>query len=230
MRIGELSRRTGVPVPTIKYYVREGLLPPGELSSPNQAHYDEAHERRLRLIRALLEVGGLKVAAIAEVLGAVDDPSRPLHKVLGAAADRLGGEGVAGDDAEADAANAAVEALIARRGWRTHESNPAAADLSRALAAMAWLGHGAFTELLDEYADAAELVARADLGYVDRRVAVEDRVESVVIGTVLGEAVFNAMRRLAHVDASARLYGTGAEEGSEGPGESGESEEPEGPS
>lgn len=29
MRIGELSRRTGVPVPTIKYYVREGLLPPG---------------------------------------------------------------------------------------------------------------------------------------------------------------------------------------------------------
>ncbi|MET9549766.1 MerR family transcriptional regulator [Streptomyces sp. NPDC006627] len=227
MRIGELSRRTGVPVPTIKYYVREGLLPPGELSSPNQAHYDETHERRLRLIRALLEVGGLKVAAIAEVLGAVDDPSRPLHKVLGAAADRLGGEGVAGDDAEADAANAAVEALIARRGWRTHESNPAAADLSRALAAMAWLGHGAFTELLDEYADAAELVARADLGYVDRRVAVEDRVESVVIGTVLGEAVFNAMRRLAHVDASARLYGTGAEEGPgelEGPGE------PEGPS
>lgn len=230
MRIGELSRRTGVPVPTIKYYVREGLLPPGELSSPNQAHYDETHERRLRLIRALLEVGGLKVAAIAEVLGAVDDPSRPLHKVLGAAADRLGGEGVAGDDAEADAANATVEALIARRGWHTHESNPAAADLARALAAMAWLGHGAYTELLDEYADAAELVARADLGYVDRRVAVEDRVESVVIGTVLGEAVFNAMRRLAHVDASARLYGTGAEEG---PGElqgSGESGEPEGPS
>ncbi|MGB8946164.1 MAG: MerR family transcriptional regulator, partial [Streptomyces sp.] len=87
MRIGELSRRTGVPVPTIKYYVREGLLPPGELSSPNQAHYGETHERRLRLIRALLEVGGLKVSAIAEVLGAVDDPGRPLHKVLGAAAD-----------------------------------------------------------------------------------------------------------------------------------------------
>ncbi|MFH8488766.1 MerR family transcriptional regulator [Streptomyces longisporoflavus] len=207
MRIGELSRRTGVPVPTIKYYVREGLLPPGELSSPNQAQYGEAHERRLRLIRALLDVGGLKVAAIAEVLGAVDDPARPLHKVLGAAADRLGPAGDADDDAEAVAASAAVDELIARRGWRTHESNRAAADLSRALAAMGRLGHGAFTELLDEYADAAELVARADLGYVGRRVAVEDLVESVVIGTVLGEAVFNAMRRLAHVDASARMYG-----------------------
>ncbi|MFE0177713.1 MerR family transcriptional regulator [Streptomyces sp. NPDC059002] len=207
MRIGELSRRTGVPVPTIKYYVREGLLAPGELSSPNQAHYDETHERRLRLIRALLDVGGLKVAAIAEVLGAVDDPGRPLHKVLGAAADRLGGQGAPDDDAEAEAAQRAVDELIARRGWRTHESNPAAEDLSRALAAMGRVGHGAFTELLDEYAEAAELVARADLGYVNRRASVEDLVESVVIGTVLGEAVFNAMRRLAHVDASARLYG-----------------------
>ncbi|GAA3029621.1 hypothetical protein GCM10020000_02840 [Streptomyces olivoverticillatus] len=43
---------------------------------------------------------------------------------------------------------------------------------------------------------------------MDRRVAVEDMVESVVIGTVLGEAVFCALRRLAHVDASAKLYGT----------------------
>jgi DNA-binding transcriptional MerR regulator len=207
VRIGELSRRTGVPVPTIKYYVREGLLPPGELSSPNQAHYDETHERRLRLIRALLDVGGLKVAAIAEVLAAVDDPGRPLHKVLGAAADRLGSAGVDDDDAEAAVANATVGELIARRGWRTHESTPAAADLSRALAAMGRVGHRAFTEVLDDYADAAELVARADLGYVSRRVEVEDLVESVVIGTVLGEAVFNAMRRLAHVDASARVYG-----------------------
>lgn len=205
MRIGELSRRTGVPVPTIKYYVREGLLPPGELTSPNQASYDETHERRLRLIRALLDVGGLKVAAIAEVLGAVDDPTRPVHKVLGAAADRLGST-QGDDDAESAAAATAVGEFIVRRGWRTHESNPAARDLARALAAMERVGHGAFKELLDDYADAAELIARADLGYVDRRVAVEDLVESVVIGTVLGEAVFNAMRRLAHVNASAELF------------------------
>ncbi|MEU0204404.1 MULTISPECIES: MerR family transcriptional regulator [unclassified Streptomyces] len=207
MRIGELSRKTGVPVPTIKYYVREGLLPPGELTSPNQAAYGEAHERRLRLIRALLDVGGMKVADIANVLAAVDDPARPLHKVLGAAADRLGAAHDEHDDAESVAARAAVADLVSRRGWRTHASNPAAADLAKALAALARLGHGAFAEVLDDYADAAEQVARADLAYVDRRVGVEDRVEGVVIGTVLGEAVFSALRRLAHVDASARLYG-----------------------
>ncbi|RZB13683.1 MerR family transcriptional regulator [Streptomyces sp. F001] len=208
MRMGELSRKTGVPVPTIKYYVREGLLPPGELSSPNQATYGEAHERRLRLIRALLDVGGMKVAEIADVLAALDDPERPLHKVLGAAADRLGSANIEHDDAEATTAQAVVADLVSRRGWRTHESNPAAIDLSKALAAMARLGHGAFVEVLDDYADAAEQVARADLTYVDRRVAVEDMVEGVVVGTVLGEAVFSALRRLAHVDASAKLYGT----------------------
>ncbi|GGZ23223.1 MerR family transcriptional regulator [Streptomyces poonensis] len=208
MRIGELSRRTGVPVPTIKYYVREGLLPPGELTSPNQAAYDEGHERRLRLIRALLDVGGMKVAQIADVLAAIDDPARPPHKVLGAAADQLGSADTDPGDTESAAAQAVVADLVSRRGWHTHESNPAAADLSRALAALTRLGHGAYTEVLDDYADAAERVARADLAYVDRRAGVEDRVESVVIGTVLGEAVFSALRRLAHVDASAKLYGT----------------------
>jgi DNA-binding transcriptional MerR regulator len=208
VRIGELSRKTGVPVPTIKYYVREGLLPPGELTSPNQATYGEAHERRLHLIRALLDVGGMKVAEIADVLTAIDDPTRPLHKVLGAAADRLGTAKNEHYDTESATAHAVVADLVSRRGWQTHESNPAAADLAKALAAMARLGHGAFAEVLDDYADAAEQVARADLAYVNRRPAVEDMVESVVIGTVLGEAVFSALRRLAHVDASAKLYGT----------------------
>ncbi|QTD99821.1 MerR family transcriptional regulator [Streptomyces cyanogenus] len=207
MRIGELSRRTGVPVPTIKYYVREGLLPAGELTSRNQASYDETHERRLRLIRALLDVGGMKVAEIADVLAVVDDPQRPLHKVLGAAAGRVGGGDAEEEDAESAAARDVVDRLISRRGWRTNTANPAAADLARALAAMARLGHGAFADLLDAYADAAEEVARADLAYVDRQLAVEDMLEGVVIGTVLGEAVFSALRRLAHVDASAKLYG-----------------------
>ncbi|WP_435897175.1 hypothetical protein [Streptomyces parvus] len=63
-------------------------------------------------------------------------------------------------------------------------------------------GHGGYIDLLDVYADAAEPVARADLDYVQRWVAREDLVESVVVGTVLGEAVFGALRRLAHVDVS----------------------------
>ncbi|MFD5408877.1 MerR family transcriptional regulator [Streptomyces nojiriensis] len=209
MRIGELSRRTGVPVPTIKYYVREGLLPPGELSSPNQASYDDGHERRLRLIRALLEVGGLSVAAIGDVLVAIDDKEQPVHKLLGAAAQRLVpeyGDGGGHDDAEAVLARERVARLIEARGWCVRPGNKAAGALAAALASLARMGHGSFVELLDDYADAAERVARVDLEYTARRADREALVEAVVVGTVVGDAVFAALRRMAQVDASSRLF------------------------
>ena len=37
MRISELSTASGVPVPTLKFYLREGLLPPGDAIAVNQA-------------------------------------------------------------------------------------------------------------------------------------------------------------------------------------------------
>ncbi|MFB6986203.1 MerR family transcriptional regulator [Streptomyces sp. NPDC056178] len=209
MRIGELSRRSGVPVPTIKFYVREGLLPAGQLTSPNQASYDFGHERRLRLIRALLDVGGLSLAAIGDVLRAVQDPEQPVHKVLGVAAKRLAP--LQGDEPgpELDDAREEVAELVERRGWRAEARGPAGECLAGVIVALRRAGHGGFVELLDGYAAAAETVARADLDYVGRRVAREDMVEGVVVGTVLGEAMFSALRRLAHVDASSRAYGDG---------------------
>ncbi|MFC9590342.1 MerR family transcriptional regulator [Streptomyces sp. NPDC056944] len=207
MRIGELSRTTGVSVPTIKFYVREGLLPAGELTSPNQASYGETHVRRLRLIRALLDVGGLSVAAVREVIVAVDDSDRPLHKVLGAAADRLVPRYDHESGAGMEEARKRVDELIAERGWRTFERSAAAEALATALAALEEAGHGGFTEVLGAYADAAERVARADLEYVAHHVAREEVVESVVVGTVLGDAIFSALRRIAHADASDRVFG-----------------------
>jgi DNA-binding transcriptional MerR regulator len=206
VRIGELSRRSGVSVPTIKYYLREGLLAAGELTSPNQAHYGPGHERRLRLIRALLDVGGLSLAAIGEVLEAMDDPEQPVHKVLGIATDGItpAGKGEAGPELE-DAREEVAE-LLRRRDWQADEQCPAAESLAEVLAALRRTGHGGHIDLLDTYADAAEPIARADLDYVQGRVAREDLVESVVVGTVLGEAMFGALRRLAHIDASFRRF------------------------
>ncbi|MFD3943941.1 MerR family transcriptional regulator [Streptomyces sp. NPDC058579] len=209
MRIGELSRRTGVSVPTIKYYVREGLLPAGELTSPNQASYGESHERRLRLVRALLDVGGLSVAAIREVIEAIEDRDRPVHKMLGAAADRVVPRTREEVGEEIVEARAAVADLIERRGWRTDEASPAAEALAVALATLTEVGHGGFAEVLDAYAGAAEQVAGADLEYVARNVERDELVESVVVGTVLGDAIFAALRRMAHVDASRKMFGTG---------------------
>ncbi|WP_030761576.1 MerR family transcriptional regulator [Streptomyces griseus] len=228
MRIGELSRRTGVSVPTIKFYVREGLLPAGRLTSPNQAAYEETHVRRLHLIRALIDVGGMSVAAVGEVIAAVDDPGRPVHELLGEAAHRMVpryGEGSSGNDDEGEEEGAGpgsaearkrVGALLDERGWHGDAESPAGQALAVALTALESVGHGRFAEVLDVYADAAEQVARVDLEYVAHHVAREELVESVAVGTALGDAVFAALRRLAHTDASYRLFGREEENGGEG--------------
>src|ERR1700722_7876060 len=55
MRLSELARPRGVSIPSIKFYLRGGLLPAGEALSKTQADYNQAHVDRLRLIRALRE-------------------------------------------------------------------------------------------------------------------------------------------------------------------------------
>jgi DNA-binding transcriptional MerR regulator len=68
MRISELSRASGVSIPTIKFYLRENLLPQGTATARTQADYPEAHLRRLRLIQALTGIGGLKLRDVRDVL------------------------------------------------------------------------------------------------------------------------------------------------------------------
>lgn len=85
-----LSTTSGVSVPTIKYYLREGPLEPETLTGPNQADCRDDHVHRLRLIRALMDVGGLGVGAVRAVLAAIADPELSLHDLLGVAHQALG--------------------------------------------------------------------------------------------------------------------------------------------
>jgi DNA-binding transcriptional MerR regulator len=55
MLVSELAERADVPLATVKYYLREGLLAPGETTGPRRAEYDDAHLRRLRVLRLLRE-------------------------------------------------------------------------------------------------------------------------------------------------------------------------------
>ena len=50
IRIGELARRTGCAVVTIRYYETEGLLPQPVRSGGNYRLYDNAHVERLLFI------------------------------------------------------------------------------------------------------------------------------------------------------------------------------------
>lgn len=67
LTIGELSRRTGIPVKTLRFYSDEGLLPPSERSRSGYRLYSEQDVLRLDLIRTLREAG-LGLATIRSVL------------------------------------------------------------------------------------------------------------------------------------------------------------------
>jgi DNA-binding transcriptional MerR regulator len=206
MRIAELSRRSGVAIPTIKYYLRERLLAPGELTSPNQARYADTHLQRLRLIRALIDVGHLSIAATRDVLASVDAPGGTLHERLGQV--QYAVTPVLQVDADARSLEIAAreaEALARRRGWHLKKESPAWALLIQVLAALYSLGQDDLAALLDDYADAAEKLAEVEVRCVLGRENEESILEGVVIGTTLGDTILAAVRRLAEADVSSRL-------------------------
>ncbi|HEX7225187.1 MAG TPA: MerR family transcriptional regulator [Candidatus Limnocylindria bacterium] len=196
MRISELSRATGVPIPTVKFYLREGLLHPGQRTAPNQASYDASHVRRLHLVRVLVDVGGLSVAAVRSVLTALARPDLPLHDALAAAHTALPRDVAAVDERRA-AARRETDAWLDTRGWRLDAATPARDDLAAALAALRQLGWEVGPEVFERYARAADAIAAEEIAYVAAAPDREAAVEATVIGTVVFERALVALRRLA---------------------------------
>ena len=89
MRISALAAEAGLPVATVKFYLREGLLHAGTATSATQATYDAGHLQRLRLVRALLGPVGLSVQQARSVLQLVDEPGDDLYSTLGRAVSAL---------------------------------------------------------------------------------------------------------------------------------------------
>jgi DNA-binding transcriptional MerR regulator len=211
MRIAELSSRSGTSVASIKYYLREGLLTPGTSTGRNQADYGEAHLYRLRLIRALIDVGGLSIAAARDVLAAVETPNVPGHHLLGVAHGALDRPHRRDRDSpDWQAARAEVVDLVRQRGWLVDDDSPGLDNAADAVAAMRSLGQDDLLQALDTYAQAAERVAEHEVGLVIARRDPARMVEGVVTGTILGETLLAALRRLAQQAASARRFGVTA--------------------
>lgn len=200
MWMSELSERSCLPVPTIKYYLREELLHPGEAVGATRARYDDTHVRRLRLVRALIEVAGMRLEDVRRVLAAIDDETLSWHEAIGSAHSRLAPP-VA--DVGSDAERPRVDALLARHGWRLDERSSHRAALAGALSSLTALGHPPSDELLDTYAEAADLISERDLGSIDETDRAE-AAEHAVVSTLLLEPVLLTMRRIAQENASRR--------------------------
>lgn len=73
--IGQLSQRTGVKVPTIRYYEQIGLLLPPPRTEGQQRRYDKEAIARLSFVRHSRELG-FEVEAIRTLLSLQDNPDQ----------------------------------------------------------------------------------------------------------------------------------------------------------
>ncbi|MEV8250068.1 MerR family transcriptional regulator [Microbacterium sp. NPDC076768] len=200
MRISGLSAQTGVTVPTIKYYLREGLLPEGERSSPTQASYSEKHVERLRVIRALLDAG-VSIAETRRVLATLDDPPESANDLLGTAHAAITPE----VDETLDLTDA--ERLVTALGWKPGMCDVAVLNaVARAMQGLESAGFVVPESVMPEYLASMRRIADAEIAAVPSESA-EAAVRYVVLGSVLVEPLLLALRRVAQQVASGERFG-----------------------
>ena len=105
--IGEVASRTGLKVPTIRYYEQIGLLPPLPRSEGNRRRYHDSDVRRLVFIRHARELG-FEVEAIRTLLALQDQPENSCGQI-----DELVGEHLAAVDSR-------IQRLVALRRELQH--------------------------------------------------------------------------------------------------------------
>ena len=79
LSIGELSKRTGTKVPTIRYYESIGLLPEPVRTEGNQRRYDRDYLERLSFVRHARQLG-FEVSDIRELLAMSGRPQDSCHE------------------------------------------------------------------------------------------------------------------------------------------------------
>lgn len=205
MRISELSQRTGVSVATLKYYLREGLVPAGVLLSATRADYGESHVERVRLVRALIDVAGLSIGRVREVVQALSGPPTSRHGLLGIAHAVLRSSSPDGV-VTAAGVHQLSEQLIDGLGWRIGDDSVARAQLGAALDRARGDGLEISEETFTVYARAALLMADQD---VRDELGVESASEAlryVILGNVLSDPIVIGLRRLAQEHVSAGKF------------------------
>ena len=86
--IGQLSERTSVKIPTIRYYEEMGLIAPPERTAGNQRRYDRAGLERLSFIKHARELG-FSIEAISALIKLQQQPDKSCGEATKIASDQL---------------------------------------------------------------------------------------------------------------------------------------------
>lgn len=205
LTMSQLSEVTGVHPSTIKYYISLNLVPRGSLIASNRALYDDSHVERIRLVRALVTVGGVKIARIQNIIAALEAES--LTHVLAAVqeAESGDGEGVVPHDDTLHMVRQHVG--LSAGGPLFH--HPSLSQLASAIeVSRPALGED-FAEWLDGLLAAGREAAEADIALVARASSPEAAARYAAIGIPLGDVMLAHARRLWESILASEAYGDG---------------------
>ncbi|PFG34168.1 MerR family transcriptional regulator [Sanguibacter antarcticus] len=214
MLISELSAASGVSTHLIKFYLREGLLRQGHLTSRTRAEYSDDHLRELVLIRALVDLRGLPVQAVGEILAALRLPATNFHYLLGYLVGSLDepappaepSEPTGADDEDSTAARRTLDEAVAAMGWHVHPGTKAMRSAEASLDALRRYGIPLDVTDLLQYAQAADTIAQADFAHLSTLASRQEMFEHALIRTFLLDTTVLAMRRLAQEHLSGQHF------------------------
>ncbi len=219
MLLHELAEATGASAASIKYYRREGLLPPGERITTTRQEYGRAHVERLELIQVLREVAGAPIARIARVTALLDDPDVPLIEVLAESQTlALGLEDPADGADGAEAAGGehpSIAPLLAHLGWPDVDSAPRRA-LDRLLHSLEEWEAPTDLGMLLRYGEPMAQIARSDVDWMstgagpagagpagaEPSVSQDVAVMRAVAGAIAFDRLVRLLRLLGHASFS----------------------------
>lgn len=203
MQLHELSQRSGVTPASIKYYLREGLLPPGEAVHATRAEYSASHLERLELIQALRRIVGLNIGQIRGLVKMADDgvPRLDLLAAVQRVVLDLGNytTAIGGEAAEATAA------VVRLRGWPDSPSDARNA-LTAHLELMAGLKIPVSATVLEAYSKAMDDVAGLDIAATTAPESTDRLILTAAVGMHMHSQLLLKLLALAQASHAIRRY------------------------
>lgn len=205
MRLRELAERTGAAIPSIKFWIREGILPAGTLRNQTTAVYDDRHVERIALIVTLRDDFALPIAGIRDLTAVIDSPHEPLVHVMERCQVIATGISADGVIAARESGHASrVDEVIENVGWPDVPS-VARDALAAALRHAEDIGVEFDAEGLTRQAEALRAIAIADLASIRPEGTRDAVARNLLLGAAAQNRVLTAMNQLAHASAALAL-------------------------
>ena len=200
MKLGEVARSAGTSTTAIKFWIREGLLPAGELRNRTTAVYGVQHLERIALIQMMRSELGATISEIKALTTLIDDAASGPIDVMRACQLIMSGPHL--EDTE-QRFTEQVQETIDRAGWPSIPS-VAARALAAALATSARAGFVYDTDQLVKYAQALDPLADQDISAIRPDATLDVLAHNMLVASAAQNRLFAAMNQLAHTSVAVR--------------------------